>query len=51
MENICIEILDKYFEPTSNSLEEETFLPKLLNNSFSDMQRFLLIGKMIGWAL
>jgi hypothetical protein len=37
MENICIEILDKYFEPTSNSLEEETYIPKLHKKSFDDM--------------
>jgi hypothetical protein len=53
MENICTEITERFFKPTSNmdSLPDITSHQPRLLTSTQDLRHFELIGKMIGWAL
>ncbi len=53
MENICTEITERFFKPTSNmdSLPDVTSHQPRLLTSTHDLRQFELIGKMIGWAL
>jgi hypothetical protein len=53
VENICTEITDRFFKPTSNmdALQDvNSHQPKLLTDVV-DLKRYLLIGKMIGWSI
>lgn len=53
MENICTEITERFFKPTSNmdALQDvSSHQPKLLTEVL-DLKRYLLIGKMIGWSI
>lgn len=53
MENICTEITEVFLKPTSNmdSLPDISSYQPRLTTSTSDLNRYLLIGKMIGWAM
>jgi hypothetical protein len=53
MENICTEINEEFFKPTSNmdSIPDVSSYQPKLTTSPADLKRYLFIGKMIGWAM
>ena len=53
LEKVCEEILDQWFEKTTNAMyfEQDGYQPKYMQLTKNDLDRLEYVGRLIGWSL